>query len=49
MLEKKNLLSDLDEVLYGGTYPDVIAYADFSGDRLRRPLTFDAVLTTLSH
>jgi len=32
---KRNPLSDLDKILQGGSYPDVITYANFRDDRLR--------------
>ena len=32
---KRNPLSDLNKILQGGRYPDVITYANFGDDRLR--------------
>jgi len=57
---KRTPLSDLNKILHGGTYPDVITYTNFGEDRLRSlgvagvkvcpsPLTLIVALTTLSH
>jgi len=32
---KRNPLSDLNKILYGGRYPRLITYANFGDDRLR--------------
>ena len=32
---KRNLLSDLNKILHGGRYPDIITYANFGEARLR--------------
>jgi len=58
---KRNSLSDLNKILYGGRYPDVITSANFGEDRLiglgvaggqnicPSLLTLIVALTTLSH
>jgi len=58
---KRNPLSDLNKILQGGRYPNVITYANFGEDWLRglwvaggvkvcpSPLTLIVALTTLSH
>ena len=57
---KRNPLSDLNKILQGGRYPDVVTYANFGEDRLEglgvagvkvfpSPLTLIVGLTTLLH
>ena len=57
---KQNPLSDLDQILHSGRYPDAITYANYGENRLRGlgvmgvkicpvPLTLIVALTTLSH